>query len=487
MYKFGISSLTPIVKMVLDQLGVPYKEISPGDDLEHFNLIIYNGGDLSTSLFDYIQSGGTVLDIHGKVLKSLKIKSRRKFTLSTVPRNLCFTHEPEQLDLFSFVKYVDGKLTSISDIDGGTVAHFGISLEKVFQSTTPLRKQIFIPFRRNPAEEVSAISKGGVTRLFESLLKELCFRKGVPYIHKSFYRDAKPPLLFRIDSDFTSEESVKKWYAQCQNRKIRTSWYLHTEAHEQWISTFSDFTEDEIGLHCYKHISKNSRNDMEYGTKLLNSSDITPKGYSAPYGIWNPIINEISAELGFEYSSEFELIYDSLPIPSIPSDPNSLLQIPIHPICIGSFKSFDVPNEIILNYFNHQIDLQLYRNGPVILYDHLSDHSNVMLEILESAIEKGCEPMTFIEYATFWKEREASPMVINIDNTDDIRYQIESNTPLFIWENHSSYQRWSDSEMSEMISRPTLPTQFPQKFLHRFNPKLHYISFCNRFFWRINK
>ncbi len=474
--------------MVFDQLGVPYSELSGEENLNDFSLIIHNGGAVSSSLLTYIKCGGSVVDTKGDLLKHLKIRTQKKFTLSTTVKNLSFSNEPEQLDIFSIVTYVDKQIASINRIDDGVVAHFGISFEKVFRSTTPLRKQFFVPFRRNPAEEISAISKGGVTRLFESLLKELCFRKGLPYIHKAFYPNSQPPLLFRIDSDFTSEDKAKKWNSDCKKNGIRTSWYLHTEAHEEWISTFSEFTEDEIGVHCYKHLSKNSREDIAFATKLLNESGISPHGYSAPYGIWNPIINEVSSEMGFEYSSEFELIYDSLPIPSIPDDPNSLLQIPIHPLCIGSFKSFNIPNDLILDYFEHQIDLQLFRNGPVTLYDHLThEYSNVMLDILSKAINKECESMTFIAYAEFWKKRLQSSFSVNVKVNENDKYNIESSIPLFIWKSHTEYQRWSEGVMSGILIRPELPTEFPQNFLHRFNPKLHYISLCNRLFWRINK
>lgn len=475
-----LTSPSKALILLIEQLGLDYELSTPRCILSQYSLIVVENCS-SENYSEYVSNGGILLDLSGDIFKKLTGNSiSSRYCCSTIANNLDFPHEQEQLDLFQFVKTVNRRVAAIANSGDGIVAFWGISLPKIFNSIIPLRKQFPVPFRRNPSEELSLKSKGGVSRLFESLLKELHFRKSYPYIHKAHYETEKPPLLFRIDSDFASVERVERWHSKAEDKGIRTTWFLHTEAHESWLSKFTEFPNDELALHCYKHISKNSPEDMKKGTSLLRENGISPRGYVAPYGIWSRFIPEAARELGLEYSSEFELLYDSLPFPSELNCKEYHLQIPIHPICINSLTSYRMPNELISRYFNHQIELQLHRNGPVALYDHLAhDKEDLMIEILQSAIDRGCTPTTFIEYKEFWQKRLSSSLTADLTEKS-----VTCEVTVFIWNSHSSYQRSDNGELSEEMKRAPFPELLPVRYLRRFNPKLHYISILNRFKWR---
>ncbi len=74
MFKFGVYNLTPILKMVLNQLGVSFCEILTEDNLQQYAVIINNNRMISDTLIDHVKSGGTVVDLNGSLLKALSIK-----------------------------------------------------------------------------------------------------------------------------------------------------------------------------------------------------------------------------------------------------------------------------------------------------------------------------------------------------------------------------------------------------------------------------
>ncbi len=339
LFKVGLIKPSAVLKNILRQLGLSTVVCTTDTALQPIPLIISESEKADPLLLDYVKEGGILLDLTGSHVREFTSHSiRHKYIVSMTTQNLPFPHEKEQLDLFEWVKTVNGNILSVHTLQKGLIGHFGIPLKKTFLSTLPLRKQFSTPYRRNPSEELSLKSKGGVSRLFEAFLKELCFRKGYPYMHKAHYEDIKPPLLFRIDSDYTTKERVKNWYKLTSERGIRTTWFLHTEAHESWLELFKEFSNDEISLHCYRHLSKNSAEDIQRGFRLMKNSGITPLGYVAPYGIWSPMIASESAALELNYSSEFELLYDSLPFPSFPGKlTDNHIQIPIHPVCMNSY------------------------------------------------------------------------------------------------------------------------------------------------------
>ncbi len=78
-------------------------------------------------------------------------------------------------------------------------------------------------------------------------------------------------------------------------------------------------------------------------------------------------------DCGFEYSSEFSYDYDNLP--SVPRlrHGEGTLQLPIHPICIGSLKRHSYSDKQMIQYFENVIQRKLASSEPIIFYHHPKD------------------------------------------------------------------------------------------------------------------
>ena len=73
-------------------------------------------------------------------------------------------------------------------------------------------------------------------------------------------------------------------------------------------------------------------------TSCSSRRDSEPVGFAAPHGRWNAGLDAVLDELGYLYSSDFQLGYDDLPFFPWREDRfSSVLQVPIHPICEGLF------------------------------------------------------------------------------------------------------------------------------------------------------
>ena len=466
---FYLDSLSSTIVEIITSIG-----IITTDNVSNATTIITKSNSINDTIISFVKNGGLLIDLNGTYTKELtNKKNKQKFITSINSTSILHYPIEEQVDIFQFVKVINKKdFISIIEIEKGAILFWGIDLDKTISSTKIVRKQFYIPFRRSPAEEVSLISKGEILSLFEYCIKELLFRKNKQFIQKAYYEGENPPLLFRIDTDFASIDKVQKWQKIAKKIGIKTSWYLHTETHIGWIEQFTENSEDEIGVHCYSHVANMSKQDYFKAKDEIKKININPKGFVSPYGIYHNWIKELYDNNEIEYSSEFEYIYNSIPLET------ESLQIPIFPICINSLLSYNVPEDMIVSFFKDRIDLELYKNKAVVLYDHLSHTiQNRMGEILKYARDKGLQPLTFLEYSQFWKERNKSKVEI-IDN------KIISDSYLWRWCSHSNYDILLHGKRVKSVKKDIPKRRLHNKMCFRFNPKILYISYLNRTQWR---
>ena len=83
----------------------------------------------------------------------------------------------------------------------------------------------------------------------------------------------------------------------------------------------------------YRDPEANRRN-LRRAHRVLAESGFEPVGFAAPHGRWNAGLDDVLEDLGYLYSSDFQLGYDDLPFfPPWRGDRFSrVLQIPIHPV-----------------------------------------------------------------------------------------------------------------------------------------------------------
>jgi hypothetical protein len=139
----------------------------------------------------------------------------------------------------------------------------------------------------------------------------------------------------------------------------------------------------------------------------LRKAGIEPSGFVAPHGQFNDGLLTALMELGISHSSEFGLAYDELP--ALVGTSN-LLEIPIHPICLGLFldaaarqrDAGDEPSpaaaaQAAMEHFEHVARTRYRLGEPIFLYGHpdgrLGRHPEVLRHVLGMVAN----------FATLWK------------------------------------------------------------------------------------
>jgi hypothetical protein len=197
---------------------------------------------------------------------------------------------------------------------------------------------------------------------------------------------------------------------------MKFSWYVNVGAHAAHLDLFADLARHghDIQLHCQRHTTypdySRNLNNFRQGKDEMASAGITPVGVVAPFGEWNPNLNRALEELGFEYSSEFCLAYDDLPFrPVLGGRLSKVLQVPVHPICLGRLVAARASAAQMTAYFRSVIDLQVARREPCFLYDHperIAQFSDVLTDVLHYGKERCGSVTTITDFARWWQRRE---------------------------------------------------------------------------------
>ncbi|MFI5251580.1 MAG: polysaccharide deacetylase family protein [Bacteroidota bacterium] len=274
-------------------------------------------------------------------------------------------------------------------------------------------KSFYSSKQRLPFERVSLVNRAALRKLVSRSLQILHHRRGLPYIHLWYYPDAQPSVfMFRIDTDYADKGDIEKLYTYCQQHNTSATWFLDVKSQQGILNVFTQMQDQEIGIHCFEHkifddVESNVKN-ISMAKNILDDAGLHARGFAAPYGAWNPAIAAAISMSGFEYSSEFSYDYDNLPsYPVAGMLQKSVLQIPVHPISIGSLKRQGFSDEEMIEYFRSAIGMKESSHDPMCFYHHPKNgHEDVLQTIFNHAAEKNVPAMTMHEYSLWWKQRD---------------------------------------------------------------------------------
>lgn len=285
-------------------------------------------------------------------------------------------------------------------------------------------KNFYSTRERLPAERVSLVGKGELYHLLHSALVHLFHARRLPYVHRWYFPGGKANVFaFRIDSDKGSREEIDALYSVAREEDVGMTWFLDVKSHEEWLHHFAFFSGQEIGIHCYEHqtfaaLAENVRNISKAKHKL-DQAGVSALGFAAPFGQWNAELAQAIDDAGFEYSSEFAFAYDTFPFTPATRDKRfDALQIPIHPICIGSLRTVGYAEKHMREYFQRVIDDKLLRDEPLFFYHHPTHrHTEVMRSLFRLVREQGIENITLGAFARWWRKRLASRFSVSRSNS----------------------------------------------------------------------
>lgn len=293
---------------------------------------------------------------------------------------------------------------------------------------------------KKPAEIVSSVDKFAISNFVFEKYRQWKFNRGEPWFHVWYYPGTYRTLAaFRVDCDSSDHQTIFNLADHAQSFRLPLTWFLHVEAQEFFLADIKDLqkTGHEIGLHCYHHetwddFQLNLENVVK-GRDIMVKAGLHPNGFVSPFGKWNPALNRVLEQMDFRYSSEFACGYDNFPFfPFTGNVISRVLQLPIHPVCIGSLrKSGHSPDEMV-EYFTRFIRKYHHERRPIMLYGHpyreIDYYGEVIREVFRLLSElENTWITTYSDYTTWWKKRisiqykaipASSGITIDTENSD---------------------------------------------------------------------
>lgn len=427
--RIGIAGSHPAWELLLDQIGVPWSILQFESDLfSRYSLIIVPsrvGSDELRQIREYSLRGGCVLYNDKEYFPS----SRTTVLKTVYPGNAALYRIDDVLDIgIPCAVFEHGYPVHAEHNGNGLNAYLGINLVQAYSILSSQRKNFSSQFRPFPHEVVSAVSKNALRQMVTSLIERLHHHTGLPFVHAWYFPGNTPSIFtFRIDTDKGSKDDIAELKALSEKHAIPTSWFLDVKSHEGWLEYFSEFRGQEIGVHCYEHVL--------YPSPLLNKENFSkarelvqrhighPAGITSPTGAWNPDFARLISEMDFAYSSEFSYDYDNFPSHPFSEDEKfSTLQIPIHPICIGSMLRAHYTTSQMTEYFKSVIDKKIALREPVCLYHHPTHrHNEVFDSVFHYINELKIPKLSYSQFAAWWSKR----------NSFDIRCTVDGDTLFF--------------------------------------------------------
>jgi hypothetical protein len=412
-------------QILLEQEGVPFSSI-PGEISPDEYSVVAVGDDASEGesrkVLQYLQAGGSVLcsgfigsrlrhtTIQSGSIEYVKAGKRSHFSsiglLDIEDRcHLAWNANDLATQRGFFSAYV-------GPVGQGHIISLPFDPSELAVDTRNAVRSFYSPEQRLPFETVSLVSKGPLRRLISECLELLHHKRGLPYVHLWYYpHGAKSIFCFRVDTDGGTKEQVGSLLGCARRNRIPMTWFLDVKSLEPYLSTFTEMKDQEIGIHCYDHIFysdvQSNMANVRKASDILAAAGLTAKGYAAPYGKWNAEFGRALASSGFEYSSEFSYDYDNLP-----GDPGTgMLQVPVHPICIGSLKRHSYTDERMIRYFDFVIRRKQAAREPMFFYHHPRDGHEPVLDWLFGTMRRECiAAKTMGEFSAWWLRRMKIPL-----------------------------------------------------------------------------
>jgi peptidoglycan/xylan/chitin deacetylase (PgdA/CDA1 family) len=415
---------------LLQQIGVPYIvwNKNDGKDFQNYPICILTdcvNQNMINDIRNYIKDGGSVICSTDVLNHISEINTTVKYVKYLIPDEYEIYSDPDILDIFKIIKTVDDEKSPVykGKVGKGNIIAFPLDVNELMLDVRSKKKSFYSNRKRLPYETVSNVSKGVLRRLVCNSIEYLFHSKKLPFVHLWYFpKDSKNIFSFRIDTDYGNKEQIEELYKLSLKYKIPFTWFVDVKSQKEWIDYYAKMNDQEIGVHCYEHdvydsYAENYQN-IRKALDVLKEVGSSPNGFASPYGKWNTGLAQAIRDHGFYYSSEFSYDYDNLPSNTMLfENPTSVLQIPVHPICIGSLKRQGFSGKEMIEYFHDQIDKKLILNNPIIFYHHPThNHLEVIENLFNYVKEKNIVPMKMSDYAEWWNKRNLIKLDMALEN-----------------------------------------------------------------------
>ncbi len=260
-------------------------------------------------------------------------------------------------------------------------------------------------------------------RLIDGLREQLLSVGGswirlAPYPHP--YRSV---FTFRVDLDEPFPDDYHRFAIPRNLLADCTTHFVSTHAYEDQAAVLDDLRNHDTQSHGHFHYvyrdAEANRRNLERAHGVLCDSGFEPSGFAAPHGRWNPGLDDAIESLGYEYSSDFQVGYDDLPFfPWKGGRFSRVLQIPVHPVCVGLFLDAGASDgRVVADYLASVVDAKVKAGEPALVYGHPERRLGRMPEVM-IALHRAVERQSLVwratmtELARWWRWRAGRKYVV---------------------------------------------------------------------------
>ena len=227
------------------------------------------------------------------------------------------------------------------------------------------------------------------------------------------YRSA---FNFRADLDETELDDYARFARARRGLGDCSTHFVSTHAYGEQPAVLQDLLRFDTQSHGHFHViyrdAEANRRNLSRARDLLVESGFEPVGFAAPHGRWNHGLDRILEELGYLYSSDFQLGFDDLPFyPWVGDRFSQVLQVPIHPVCEGLFFDAGLDRgRSVASYLASVVRAKIDAYEPAFVYGHperrLARHPEI-LAALEAEIGGRALVwrVTLSKFALWWRWR----------------------------------------------------------------------------------
>ncbi len=226
------------------------------------------------------------------------------------------------------------------------------------------------------------------------------------------YRSA---FNLRIDLDEPEPEDYARFARARRPIDDCSTHFVNTGAYGDLTGVLGDLRGVDAQSHGHYHFVYRepgaNRRNLERAHRILADAGFAPEGFAGPHGRWNEGLDQALEDLGYSYSSDFQLGYDDLPFFPWRGDRFSeVLQVPVHPLCEGVFLEAGGDWRSVADHLIRAVRAKSEAGEPAFVYGHPERRLGRYPEIVsELAGAVGRESMlwrtTLTEFARWWRFR----------------------------------------------------------------------------------
>lgn len=276
-------------------------------------------------------------------------------------------------------------------------------------------------------ERVSSVDKAVVADTLLGMIRCAFRLADLPLVTlPRFPRGAASVLILRVDVDGVFGGNAQALAQVAEEQNLAVSFFVNadlSDAHPGPLNRWG--SRMELGQHGARHTLLEGREDnlanlREAESWMEATVGVVPSSFVGPRGMWNVGLGEALRTLGYRYSSDFGLDFDSLPFRS----DGDVLQVPVHPYSperatVWADES-GVPrpsSEEVRSHYLMVLAEQMRCGRPAHVYGHPevlgAMASDVVPALRAFAATYKLPDLTLGEYADFWLSREAvTPQVV---------------------------------------------------------------------------